>query len=121
MNIFCVDQTRNQIKFFNVIIIESYDIIKSFAQLQPAKNEQSAKITYCIFVFSCTFILLSRESDQNAMTSSLMSCRPPVYRTKTGESRSVSFPPAQQVNLPTCSPHCPFNAERKAGKLWILI
>ena len=23
---------------------------------------------------------------------------------------------AQQVNLPACSPHCPFNAERQAGK-----
>ena len=22
---------------------------------------------------------------------------------------------AQQVNLPACSPHCPFNAERRAG------
>ena len=25
------------------------------------------------------------------------------------------FPAAQQVNLPACSPHCPFNAERQAG------
>ena len=24
---------------------------------------------------------------------------------------------AQQANLPACSPHCPFNAERHAGKL----
>ena len=29
----------------------------------------------------------------------------------------VSFPKAQQVNMPACSPYCPFNAERQAGKL----
>ena len=28
-----------------------------------------------------------------------------------------AFPMAQQVNLPACSPPCPFNAERQAGKL----
>ena len=27
----------------------------------------------------------------------------------------MPFPTAQQVNLPACSPHCPFNAERQAG------
>ena len=50
-------------------------------------------------------------------TSSLRSCQPSVYMTKMGKSRKVSFPTAQQVNLPACSPHCPFNAERQAGKL----
>ena len=64
------------------------------------------------------FILLSRESDQSAITNSLESCRIPVYHTKTGESRQVLFPTAQ-VNLPACSPHCPSNAERQTGKLWI--
>ena len=34
-----------------------------------------------------------------------------------GDIPQVSFPTAQQVNLPVCSPHCPFNAERQAGKL----
>ena len=28
----------------------------------------------------------------------------------------MSFPKAQQVNLLACAPHCPFNAERQAGK-----
>ena len=42
------------------------------------------------------------------ITSSLRSCRPSVYRTKMGESRQVSFPKAQQANLPACFPHCPF-------------
>ena len=37
------------------------------------------------------------------------------------ESRLVPFPTAQQVHLPACSSHCPFNAERQAGKLWIPI
>ena len=27
----------------------------------------------------------------------------------------VPFPTARQVNLPACSPRCPFNAERQAG------
>ena len=29
----------------------------------------------------------------------------------------MPFPAAQQGDLPACSPHCPFNAEREAGKL----
>ena len=28
----------------------------------------------------------------------------------------MPFPMAQQVNLPACSSHCPFNAERQAGE-----
>ena len=28
----------------------------------------------------------------------------------------MSFPTAQQVNLPACSSHCSFNAERQAGE-----
>jgi len=31
----------------------------------------------------------------------------------------MSCPRTQKVNLPACSPHYPFNAERQAGKLWI--
>ena len=27
----------------------------------------------------------------------------------------MPFPTAQQVNLPACSPHCPFDAEGQAG------
>ena len=33
----------------------------------------------------------------------------------------MPFPTTQQVNLPACSPHCPCNAVRQAGKLWIPI
>ena len=36
-----------------------------------------------------------------------------------GESRLVPFLPAQQVNLPVCSPHCSLNAECQAGKLHV--
>ena len=50
-------------------------------------------------------------------TRSLRSCLPFVYNTKMGDYGSVLFPTAQQVNLPACSSHCPFNAERQAGKL----
>ena len=28
----------------------------------------------------------------------------------------MPFPTAQQVNLPACFPHCPFNAKRQAGE-----
>ena len=28
----------------------------------------------------------------------------------------MPFPTAQLVNLPACSPHCPYNAERQAKK-----
>ena len=38
--------------------------------------------TTCVFI--CVFILLSRESDQSAITSSLRSCLPHVYHTKIG-------------------------------------
>ena len=48
--------------------------------------------------------------------SSLRSFRPSVYHTKMRESRQVLFPTTQQMNLPACSPHFPFNAERQAGK-----
>ena len=70
-----------------------------------------------IIIIGCIFILLSRESDQSARTSSHRSCRPPVYHIKMGDSRQAPFPTAQQVNLPACSPHCLFNAKRQAGKL----
>ena len=50
-------------------------------------------------------------------TSSLRSCQPSVYHTKMGDSRFAPFPTEQQANLPACSPHCPFNAQRQAGKL----
>ena len=40
-----------------------------------------------------------------------------VYHSKMGKFRLVPFPRAPQVNLPACSPHCPFNTERQAGKL----
>ena len=33
----------------------------------------------------------------------------------------MPFFTTQQVNLPGCSSHCPFNAERQAGKLRIAI
>ena len=49
------------------------------------------------------------------MTSSLRSCQPSVYQSKTGESCSVSFTTAQQVNLSVAFPHCPFDAKHQAG------
>ena len=51
----------------------------------------------------------------------LKSFWPSVYHSKMWESRQVPFPTVQHVNLPACSPHCPFNAERQVGKLGIPI
>ena len=38
-------------------------------------------------------------------------------KTTEAESRKAHFSTAQQVNLPACSLHYPFDAERQAGKL----
>ena len=35
------------------------------------------------------------------------------------KSRQVPFQTAQEVNLRACSPHCPFNAQDQAEKLWM--
>ena len=50
-------------------------------------------------------------------TISLRSCQPPVYHTKMGNTAKRLSQRHKQVNLPACSPHCPFNAERQAVKL----
>ena len=55
------------------------------------------------------------------LASLLMSCRSSIYHFKIEEYRYVPFPTAQQLNLPVCCSHRPFNAERQAGKLWISI
>ena len=54
----------------------------------------ACKLMYCIcifFIIGCIFILLSRESDQCAITSWLRVFGPPVYHTKTGNPLSA-FP-----------------------------
>ena len=71
-----------------------------------------------IFVLSCIFILLSRESDQSAITSYFKLKELPVicppHQDET--TRKVLFPTAQ-VNLPAYSPCCFFNTERQVRKL----
>ena len=70
-----------------------------------------------LLLFSgCVFILLSRESDWSAVTSSLRSYRPSIHHTKMWESRHVPFPRVQHVNLPACSPHCSFRIEASSRK-----
>ena len=75
------------------------------------------KVYLLYSVLSYIFVLISRESNESAATNRLKSCRPPVYHFKMGESHQVPFPMAEQVNLPVCSLHYPFNAERQTGKL----
>ena len=61
------------------------------------------------FLFGCIFILLSRESDQCAI------------RARLGVAGHLSTTPRWgnpvKCLWPACSPHCPINAERQAGKL----
>ena len=45
---------------------------------------------------------------------------PPVFHIKVEASRLVLCPRTQQGNLPARSPQPPLNAERHAGKLWML-
>ena len=71
---------------------------------------------YFFLVFSFIFILLSQESDQCAVRARLGAASHLSTTPRREEFRQVPFPTAQ-VNLPACSSHCPFNAERQAGKL----
>ena len=113
--------------FLNVCHLKNGTFFSSFQQLlgivsnleinDPAEHYvkfgRGFADVYCI---SCIFFLLSRESNHNAITSSLRSCLPSVYPNRMGESRQVPFPTAPQVNLLACSPHCPFNAELQTGE-----
>ena len=45
---------------------------------------------------------------------------PPVFHIQVEASREVPCPSTKQTNLPACSPPPPLNAERQAGKMWIL-
>ena len=49
-----------------------------------------------------------------------LSC-PSLTTPTCGNPAKASFPTAQPVNLPACSLHCSFNAERQAEKLRIPI
>ena len=69
-------------------------------------------ICIVLFVFCCVFILLSQESDQCAVRARLG-----VASHLSKVTLRWGNPAKAQVNLPACSPHCPFNAERQAGKL----
>ena len=60
---------------------------------------------HCMYCISCIIILLSPESDLNAITSSHRSCLPPVFHNKMGEFPQVLFPTAPQVNLLACYIH----------------
>ena len=68
------------------MLLVARDVIviwKDFAPISVIRLTAFAQNCF-IFLFSCMFILLSRESDQSAVTSSRRSCRPPVYYNKMG-------------------------------------
>ena len=102
---------------------KDYCLLSTLALFLLLNLFSSVLYVFYFFAFACISIFLSRESDQSAtaITSSLRRCQSSVYHTKTGESRKVSFRTTQQVNLPACFPHCPYNAERQARKMSIAI
>ena len=70
--------------------------LESMIEIQVLQNNKAFSMFGVISLFSCIFILLSRESDQCAIISSLIrSYRLSVYHTKIGQSRLVPFPTAQ--------------------------
>ena len=71
----------------------------------------------CILCLVAYLFSYHEKAIKAQLTSSLRSCRPSDFPTKMGESSKMPFPTAQQVNLPACSPHCPFKAELLTGKL----
>ena len=70
-----------------------------------------------LIVVSGIFILLSRESDQCAIQARLGVASHLSTTPRWGNSIKC----LSQISLPACFPHCPFNAERRAGKLRIPI
>ena len=66
-----------------------------FGTNSDRKSEKFFEVAqFCILCISCIFILLSRQGDHDAVTSSLNSCQPSVYHTNMGESHYVPFPTA---------------------------
>ena len=66
---------------------------------------------YIVVVYLITYFSSYHEKAINALYELAL-----VYHTKTGESREVPLPTAQQVNLPACSSHYPCNAKRQVWK-----
>ena len=65
------------------------------------------------FLFSCIFNLpVTRKRSNRYNEHALWSGRPPVFHMKMGKSRKCF---SQRLNLPACSPNCPFHAGRQAG------
>ena len=74
-----------------------------------------------IIIFLVTHLSSYHEKAINALYELAKELPAICLPHRDGESCYVPFPTAQQVNLPACSPDCPFNAERQAGKLCIPI
>ena len=65
-------------RIFVVYLVEFlYSVTKIFTL--------AAAVVVTLFCIYCIFTLLSRKSDQTAITSSHRSCRPSVYQTKMGD------------------------------------
>ena len=80
-----IESTSGILNWGPLALLGSYETLSRGPQTQNLLTFFIYLFTF--FLFSCIFILLSRESDQCAIASSLRSCRPSVYHTKMGESR----------------------------------
>ena len=74
------------------------------------------KLYFYFFLFSCIFILLSRESDQCAVRVRLGVASHLLLHQDRGIALSA-FPNGTTSELACWFLTCPFNAERQAGKL----
>ena len=67
-----------------------------------------------IYIYLHIYPPITKERSMR-FTSSLRSCQPCLPHQDGGTPLSAF--PNELADLPACSPHCTFNAERQAGKL----
>ena len=103
--IFSEDLRNAIVKIFTVLVSTTTTL----------RKYRSSRLYLFLCILSHIYPPITRK--RSTRYTSSLSCQPSVCHTKMGESRLAPFPTALQVNLPACSSHCPFNAERQAGKL----
>ena len=82
-----VSRFLNNKRFLKVyFFISLWLVYRLVLQARGINRKNSASCFSIVHCISC-IIIVSRENDQSAITSSLRSYRPPVYHTKMGESR----------------------------------
>ena len=110
-------EQRGYLAIVRVALIERAKKKSTRPQMSCFPQKIICIIQVSYFFFSCgIFILLLQEKPSMRYESLLRSCQPSVYHIKMGKSHyKVSFPMAQQVNLPACSSHSPLMLSIKQG------